>query len=376
MGATIDESQEKKSGIRPIVLIISILILVSYSIIQTYFFRQNISSIHVDDQSSYIIDVFYYMEIGERVWLSQVGGISDIIYLSNQYSPNIDSRGIVYINSILHYFFRSQSAVAIANTLIFISIFYVASGRNFSSKSLLFSIFLCGLAPYILLPSKESYMAMGYILIIHGLRRTYGWSWVGLGLLLLFVARPQSAGIASLALLFAVAKDKRQIMLLMLMCAGIYFFLREDLKSSSMLVEYQSESRLEGFSCSYLGINVCLQNSIYEISVIKRFFFLIITPLKWPFDLVSSLIQVDAIQIFIKISLVIAAFNLLIMVFRRSLLFSDLQSKFALIFSVLYIFGYAMYAFYQPSRQVATAIYFLLTVPLFRNLVDNRSGRS
>lgn len=344
------------------------IFLLSIAWLFVWLFTSRIDATEKDLQENFIIDAYFYMflgtEIADAFQQSNSYTLTELVFA---YSPNPQSIGITFLNASYALLGVGPYVSAAIQSLAFAITASVVWPKTFFTKGLGF-LLLCGLSPYLLIPSKESFILIGYMLFfagwfLHPRRMTL----VIVGIAIMGVARPG----AVLLLLVALLLWRRGPLWTPFKFLSIpisYLFFRSHVVSTSEFEQVVSSGRPD-FFCSVGPIGVCLGSEPFEVVALKRLLLTIGFPLKWIFDWLQSILSMDSIEIAIKTSCVLLlAWGISS---RRLLKFKNLShpaNSFALVFMLVYAMSYSAMVFFQPSRHIALALcLFLFSLSLSRS---------
>jgi hypothetical protein len=345
---------------------------------------------HIPDngvQSDYLIDSYFYMHLGETISRESDAMNQSLYSLSDEYKPNAESQGIILLNAYLYRLLPSWYCLPLFFGLIYFSLFYFLYRVHlFDSTLLLFPFYTLYL--HILLPSKETFLLIGFILILASAIKTRYWymGLVGLGLMLL--SRPTAALMfvaSSLAWLCARKRTGRYILLLAFV--GAYFaYLRLPVFAYSLrqqIIFLLGDPAGEIAFCKVGPIPVCYSSpGTFEIIVALRILTLALVPFKWIWNALQLFYQ-DYGTLFFdafyhRVTPVIhMAIAIFIFISRRRTSHAGARVRsLMLCYVALYLGVFATGIYYQPTRQVLIASCFMMLTMSLTSTENLRSNSS
>jgi hypothetical protein len=334
-------------------------------------------------QSDYLIDSYFYMHLGETISRESDAMHRSMYALSDEYKPNSESRGIILLNAYLYRILPSWYCLPLLFGLIYCALFYFLYRiQLFDSSLLLFPFYTLYLQ--ILLPSKETFLLIGFILFLVSAIKIRYW-YLGLaGLVLMFLSRPTAALIfvaSSLAWLCARNRIGRYILAFSLI--GLYFaFLRIPIFAYSlrqqMVFLYANPAGDMAF-CKVGPVPVCYSSTkTFEIILTLRILTMALLPFKWILNALQLFYQsfgdllFDAVyhRVAPVIHIAIAAF---IFASRRKTSVAGAKVRsLILCFVALYLGVFATGLYYQPTRQVLLSSCFIMLTMSLTSTKDSR----
>ena len=321
-----------------------------------------------ETQSDFLIDALYYIDLGQRIAADFWSGRGSIFEIVIENRPNFSSTGIVYINALLAVlgfkgFFASLFQCAILTLTI--ALIFKRKALVAGCIILVFS----GLSVYILLPSKESFILIGFLLFI-GCTSLYPRM---LGIFIIALARPEAAFLVMAATLGFWAWYHVGRFVTVLMAFFAYISMRDMIIDYAIFMEILSSS-YDNFFCSVGPLNICVSNGqVFEFIVFKRILVTMGLPIKWVWDLTSIFDDQTLSGVVIKITL---AFAVLGMLWQGIFLMKFMRNSIAMLrvlwCAIIYMCAFSAPIFYQPSRQFALAWSFILVAILFERYSAKR----
>ena len=342
------------------------MLLLAIASVQIALFTAKIDTSSKATQADFIIDVYYFIDLGRQIVAENRSTGQSLWELVEQYRPNPPSTGITYLNALYASAIQDGGNywAAAVQCLLLVAV----AARTWPSAPLKHGLRLAllgGLLPYILLPSKESFVVAGYLVFLVGwFRPPRRLVPTVVGVTLVAAARPEAAILLVLAA--AIHHGSRRPYGWLVVCAvfgAVYYFVRDTLFEISTLIQELASLR-DDFFCEVGPVRVCATDENFEFLILKRLFVVAGLPLKWVGDFILALPAADAVDLVIKSSLVLQLAWVLLL--RRELnrtAFQRPMQRFSLIFAAVYAGSFAGVILFQPSRQIALALcLFLVTL--------------
>jgi hypothetical protein len=315
-------------------------------------------------QSDFLIDAYYYIELGQRIATEYWAGTASIYDVVLNHRPNISSTGITYVNAVYAILGISGfGASALQCALLSVTICSVFGRRAFFAGGIL--LMFSGLLVYLLLPSKESFILIGFLIFIG----CQGWQAKLVALSIIALARPEAAVlmIAGMAAHSSWYKFGRIVTILILI--GIYVTVRSEVIASAQFIEELSAT-YDNFFCSVGPLSVCLSDGqVFEFVALKRLLLTAGLPVKWLWDIAWTFNGESLTELITKGSLVMAAIGMVR--YRKAIVQTwrnSREMRRTVWVVVVYMSSFSAIVFYQPSRQFALAWSLLLMASLvYRN---------
>jgi len=219
-------------------------------------------------------------------------------------------------------------------------------------------IFISGLFPYLFIPTKETFLLIGLILILLGVKKTTLRILILPGLALLLLGRPETLFIFALAFFFhylIVNKGLRWSLLIFTLV--VYFVF---LRKYAYAISYPAQVLFEAAGVDYesvAGLPVKIQSlSTMEITYFFRCLAITGVVVKWPMNLMNLLLhkKFDLVDLGSTVPLVIQLCWGFAIVKSRVWQWSRMPPilSFATLFSCFYAWIYGALFFFQPARQI------------------------
>jgi hypothetical protein len=324
-----------------------------------------------DNQADYLIDSYFYMHLGETVARESDALHKSIYALSEEYKPNAESQGIVFLNACLYRLLPSWYCLPVFFGLIYFSLFYFLYRLHlFHSTLFLFPFYTLYL--HIFLPSKETFLLIGFILLLASVIKGRYWYVGVLGLILMLLSRPSVAAIFAISFLVWLCSRKRvgRYILILAVIALYFIVLRRAVFAYSLreqMVGQYTDLTGEVIFCRVGPFSVCYGSlKTFEIVLAQRILTLALLPLKWIWNALQLFNQdygeLFVISLYHRTSAVFhTALATFVLISRREASHSGARIR-SLIFSfaAIYIGIFGAVIYYQPTRQVLLVSCFVL----------------
>lgn len=341
--------------------------------------------INDDNQADYLIDPYFYMHLGEKVAQDSVVSHKSFLALSDEYKPNAESQGIVLINAWLYILLPSWYCLPFVFGLIYASLFYFLYRLRLFNRYLLWFPFY-SLYLHIFLPSKETFLFIGFILMLISVLRGRYWILGLVGIGLMFLARPSAALIFIISLLIWMCTRSRigSYVVTILLAALYLLVLRAPIFAYSLreqIVGSYGDMTGDVVFCSVGPLSVCYgSQKAFELIVIQRIATLSFLPFKWLWNAIQLFYQdygrLVVIATYHRLSLVLHC-GLALFILRanrRASISGARVRKMMYVFIAVYIGLFCTLIYYQPTRQVLLASCFiLLTISITSEHGDRES---
>ena len=323
------------------------------------------------NQEDYIIDPYYYMHLGEVVVRQSSLGQGSIYALSEDYEPNGESRGIIYLNAVLYQLLPSWSCLPLFFGAIYLSLFYILYRLHlFNATLLLFPFYALYLDIFV--PSKEAFLFIGFVLLLIGFLRSHLWPLGILGLLLMLIARPPAAAIFLIALFARYCMRGRILRYLFLIGIGILYLtvVRKELfqlgKTEQDIFSIIGADTYITF-CKVGPLSVCVSTiNTFELILAQRLLTLLLLPEKWVWNVIQLFLEdYGRMTIFIvynRLSLIIHMVLAGIVVVKNKTPAPCARNVRVLMlcFGSMYLVTYGTLVYYQPTRQTIVVVSLIL----------------
>lgn len=335
------------------------LLLLTIASVLVSIFKNQIGSTIRAVQGDFIIDAYYYMHLGQSIAQEYSRTNHSLLSLVEAYRPNLSSTGITYVNALYGMVVGGPYiAVAIQSALVIWATALAWPRQTIGSTLKL--VVLGGLLPYMLLPSKESFVVVGYVAFLVAWFTRRSWLLSLFGVALIAVGRPEAAWLLVTALLLYELGRRIGLKLSALIFTGAYFFVRDSVAAYASFM--QELTFLYGdFFCQVGPIGVCVDDGLFEVLAAKRILVSVGLPLKWVVDWLRVFGGSSAVDVIIKTSLVLQLVWIFMVRTRfTKARFREPANRFTLLFITLYSGAFVAVIFFQPSRQIALALCLLL----------------
>lgn len=328
------------------------------------------------NQEDYIIDPYYYMHLGETVARRSSFGQGSLYALSEEYQPNVESRGVVFLNAILYRLLPSWYCLPLFFGAIYFSLFYLLYRLHlFNSTVLLFPFYTLYLDMFV--PSKAAFLFIGIILLLIACLKCRLWLLGIVGIGLMFIARPATVPILLIAFCGWYCARKRIRRYAVIVGFGILYLgiLRMALFHSVVAVQTEFFIRGQGTGvtfCKVGPLSVCVSSlNTFEIVLAQRLFTLLFLPVKWVWNALQLLWEdygrMTIFNIYKRLSLVVSIVLAGIIVLKNKKPAPCVRQvrNLMLWFAAVYFVSYGTVVYYQPTRQmVVVSTIVLLTLSM------------
>ena len=322
--------------------------------------------------TDYFIDSYKYMYYGEQVdKTSDVTGGS-ILALSEDYQPNAQSKGIIYLNALVYRVLPSWYCLPLLFGTIYSALFYLLYRvGHFNTTLLLFPFY--SLYLHIYLPSKEAFLFISFILLLIGLVQRRLWFLGLFGFVLMVVVRPEGAAIFVFSLLTWLCMKNRSARYVFLLVGLItYMRFREQIFDFSFLsqtVKLTSNDFSSLMFCRVGPLSVCLDTTAtFELIGLQRMLTLVFLPAKWAWNITQVVSGGSLVhELYHRLALILHIVLAAIVVTRnRTSTHSGRRiRKLVAYFAAYYISAYGVILYYQPSREfVVTSCFVLIALTI------------
>lgn len=315
-------------------------------------------------QADYKIDAYYYLYLGgQAIEIAERSSIS-LYDAADSIRPNAASDGIVFLSALLQWTVPLEPMIPLVLALALFALI-APLVREGHADRLLGALPLCGLFPYLQVPSKEVFFLLGLLAVALSVTRP-GRLWaLLLGLTLMYFGRRDAFYIfaASVPLAWLLAHRLRALVSSIALLAVYLAFGRELALDTATLAHLVSERQDLAF-CSVGPLNVCVEDlSTLEPVFVVRLLTLCALPLKWIWDALATLWMggLAASEILIRWCNVLQLVWL-VWVIRTHRPASGVVGAFRrvlVVFSLAYWVVYATVVYYQPTRQAVLTMTYL-----------------
>ncbi|WP_157933895.1 hypothetical protein [Vibrio splendidus] len=322
------------------------------------------------EQSEYIIDAYYYMQMGKYIVANGLE-IGDIFLMS----PNLSTIGVVSFSSAFYWVFGN---FYVYNVVIFFVYLFFLNRISNQVKEInvsYISLVFLPLLPYLFIISKEAVMLLSIMcLFLSSISEKTLGKIIYLLSFIVFVllSRPEFLMIALLSFVtYKLFLEKGRYLLLVLVIFGVYISPVYDFVVATSISFQNSALTLTEAKCNYSIFDVCIRNTSFDlVTYIVRIALFLMIPLKWVIDLLSYLINeeiYDYYALIIKGCYFIGGITFPFILYRvlNKYKYYSSESKILIFLSVIYIVIYSALLFFQGSRQFAVFLMMLCLIMAF-----------